>query len=177
MRIILRSFQCREKTTLTQLYKTFIRPHLEYAVQAWCPYTVKDIETLEKVQRRFVRQITSLKGTYEEKLSKIGLTTLKARRERGDCIEIFKMLRGLTCVDHKIWFKTLSRSEGPCTRLQADPWALEIQPARLNLRQNSFAIRGPKLWNSLPIEIKQSKSINQFKNAYDSYWQKKSLSP
>ena len=174
---ILRSFQCREKTTLTKLYKTFVRPHLEYAVQAWCPYTVKDIETLEKVQRRFVRQITSLTGTYEEKLSKIGLTTLKARRERGDCIEIFKMMRGLTCVDYKIWFKTLSRPEGPCTRLQADPWALEIQPARLDLRQNSFAIRGPKLWNSLPVEIKQSKSINQFKNAYDSFWQKRSLDP
>ena len=166
---LLRSFKCRDKIVLTQLYKVFVRPHLEYAVQSWCPYSIKDIDVLEKVQKRFARQITNIKGTYEEKLSKIGLTTLQARRERGDCIEIFKMLRGLTNVDHTTWFNKLSRSEGPQTRLLSDPWALEIQPARLDLRKNFFSIRGPNLWNTLPIEIKESSSVNQFKNQYDKF--------
>ena len=51
---LLRSFHCRDKAVLTQLYKVFVRPHLEYAIQVWCPYSVKDIELLERVQKWFV---------------------------------------------------------------------------------------------------------------------------
>ena len=173
---LLRSFQCRNKEVLTQLYKVFVRPHLEYAVQAWSPYTVKDIDLLEKVQRRMVRQISGIKGTYEEKLGQIGLTTLQDRRERGDCIEIFKMMKGFTNVDHTIWFEKILRTEGPQTRLSADPWALELKPARLDLRKNFFSIRTVHLWNALPLSIKQSTTINQFKNSYDKYKSTKKVS-
>lgn len=92
---LLRSFKARDKGVLTQLYKVFVRPHLEYAVQAWCPYAAKDIDILEKVQKRFVRQVSGISGTYEDKLKKIGLTTLAEHRVRGDCI---KMLNGLHLV-------------------------------------------------------------------------------
>ena len=166
---LLRSFKCREKTTMVQLYKTFVRPHLEYAIQAWCPYTIKDIDTLEKVQKRFVRQITSLSGTYEEKLLKIGLTSLRDRRTRGDCIETFKMLRGFTKVDKSTWLTFLSREVGPQTRLSSDPLSLETKPARLDLRKHFFSVRIPTIWNALPLTIRQSTSVNQFKALYDKF--------
>ena len=166
---LLRSFKCREKTTMVQLYKTFVRPHLEYAIQAWCPYTIKDIDTLEKVQKRFVRQITSLSGTYEEKLLKIGLTSLRDRRTRGDCIETFKMLRGFTKVDKSTWLTFLSREVGPQTRLSSDPLSLETKPARLDLRKHFFSVRIPTIWNALPLTICQSTSVNQFKALYDKF--------
>ena len=166
---LLRSFQCRDKEVLTQLYKVFVRPHLEYAIQAWCPYTVKDIEVLEKVQKRMVRQITSIRGTYEEKLAMIGLTTLQERRVRGDCIETFKMLNGFTRVNHEIWFSIMSRTEGAQTRLSSDPLALNSQLARLDLRKYYFSVRVPGIWNSLPLAVRQSTTVNQFKNAYDKY--------
>ena len=166
---LLRSFQCRDKEVLTQLYKVFVRPHLEYAIQAWSPYTVKDIEVLEKVQKRMVRQITSLRGTYEEKLAKIGLTTLQERRIRGDCIETFKMLKGFTRVNHEIWFSIMSRAEGAQTRLSSDPLVLNSQLARLDLRKNFYSVRVPQIWNSLPLSVRQSTSVNQFKNAYDNH--------
>ena len=166
---LLRSFKCREKTTMVQLYKTFVRPHLEYAIQAWCPYTIKDIDTLEKVQKRFVRQITSLSGTYEEKLLKIGLTSLRDRRTRGDCIETFKMLRGFTKVDKSTWLTFLSREVGPQTRLSSDPLSLETKPARLDLRKHFFSVRIPPIWNALPLTIRQSTSVNQFKALYDKF--------
>ena len=35
-----------------KLYKLYVRPHLEFAVAAWSPWTVADIECLEKVQKR-----------------------------------------------------------------------------------------------------------------------------
>ena len=166
---LLRSFQCRDKEVLTQLYKVFVRPHLEYAIQAWCPYTVKEIEVLEKVQKRMVRQITSIRGTYEEKLAMIGLTTLQERRVRGDCIETFKMLNGFTRVNHEIWFSIMSRTEGAQTRLSSDPLALNSQLARLDLRKYYFSVRVPGIWNSLPLAVRQSTTVNQFKNAYDKY--------
>ena len=168
---LLRSFKCREKSVLVKLYKTFVRPHLEYAVQAWCPYTIKDIESIEKVQKRFVRQITSITGSYEEKLSKIGLTSLKDRRIRGDCIETFKMLRGFTNVDNSTWLTLLSRQEGPQTRLSTDPLSLETKSARLDLRKHFFSVRVPPIWNALPLPIRQSTSVNQFKNSYDTFQQ------
>ena len=45
---LLRSIQCRDKDVIIQLFKVFVRPHLEYAVQAWSPYLAKDIEILER---------------------------------------------------------------------------------------------------------------------------------
>ena len=166
---LLRSFQCRDKHTLVQLYKVFVRPHLEYAVQAWCPYTAKDIELIEKVQKRAIRQITNLKGSYKEKLKQLNLTTLEDRRKRGDCIETFKMLNGFSAVDYKTWFHIVDRDEGPQTRLSSDPLALQAQKARLDLRKNFFSVRVPPIWNALPLAVRQAQSVNGFKNAFDKY--------
>ena len=166
---LLRSFQCREKEVLTQLYKVFVRPHLEYAIQAWCPYLVKDIDILEKVQKRMVRQISNLQGSYEEKLKKIGLTTLQERRLRGDCIETFKMIRGFTRVDYSVWFSKISRPIGIQTRLSTDPLSLQTKSSRLDLRKNFFSVRTPPTWNALPLSLRQSSSVNQFKIGYDKH--------
>jgi len=36
---------------LMKLYKSLVRPHLEYCIPAWSPYYCKDKELIEKVQR------------------------------------------------------------------------------------------------------------------------------
>ena len=50
--MISRTFMYKNNVTLLQLYKSLVRPKLEYCIQAWRPYLCKDIELLEKVQRR-----------------------------------------------------------------------------------------------------------------------------
>ena len=50
--IIRRNIAHKEKELILPLYKTIVRPHLEYCIQAWRPYRKKDIDILERVQRR-----------------------------------------------------------------------------------------------------------------------------
>ena len=56
-----RSNQSKVKAIILPLYLSLVRPHLGYCVQAWSPYHRKDIDKLEKVQRRAVRMITDLR--------------------------------------------------------------------------------------------------------------------
>ncbi len=64
-----------------------MRPHLEFAVQAWSPWTQQDKDMLEKVQKRAVGMVSGLGGTnYEEKLKELALTTLEERRHQADMV-------------------------------------------------------------------------------------------
>ena len=84
---ISRGVKYRDKKTFLQLYKVYVRPHLEYCIQAWSPYTQADKEKLEKVQKRAVGMVAGLRGrNYEQKLREVGLTTLEERRVSGDMI-------------------------------------------------------------------------------------------
>lgn len=78
------AFKCWSVSTFNQLYVSFVRPHIEYAVAAWSPYTKRDLKILEQVQRRATKLVISLR------LTRLGFTTIKARRERGDLIETLK---------------------------------------------------------------------------------------
>ena len=73
-----------------------MRSHLDSCVQAWKPHLKKDIEVLEKVQRRATRMVDGYRGMeYGKRLKRIGLTTLELRRERADLSEVFKILKGM----------------------------------------------------------------------------------
>ena len=88
--LINRHFKDLDIDSFRILYKSFVRPDLEYCVQVWSPYLRKDIEILEKVQRRATRLVTGMRKTgYEERLRVIGLQTLEQRRIRGDMLEVY----------------------------------------------------------------------------------------
>ena len=82
--MIRRNITYKEKSLIVPLYKAIVRPHLEYCTQAWSPYLRKDIDMLEKIQRRTTKLIPELRDLrYEERLKECGLTTLETRRLRG----------------------------------------------------------------------------------------------
>jgi hypothetical protein len=59
------------------------------------PWTATDIETLEKVQEKAIRNTAGLKGkTYEEKCKEVGLETLAMRRNMQDLMQTFKIMHG-----------------------------------------------------------------------------------
>ena len=113
--MINRTFVSKDSITMLRLYQSLVRPKLEYCVQAWCganPYLKKDIDLLEKVQRRATRSMTSdIKSlSYSDRLQKFGLTTLETRRLRGDLIEVFKMFKGFDNIKLNDFFKLSSTS-------------------------------------------------------------------
>ena len=104
--MIRRNITYKEKGLIVPLYKAIVRPHLEYCIQAWRPYLRKDIDILEKVQRRTTKLIAGLRDlSYDDRLKECGLTTLETRRLRGDQIEVFKILNGHENIDPNIFFQ------------------------------------------------------------------------
>ena len=81
---------------MLRLYKSLVRPRVEYCISAWNPHYKKDKEIIEKVQRRFTKMINNMEGkSYEERLYCLKLWTLEEQRNRQDLTEIFKMCNGL----------------------------------------------------------------------------------
>ena len=63
---------------MLQLYRTLVRPHLEYSVQFCSPYYQKDVEALERVQKRFTKMLPGMEGIHdEERLEKLSLFSLE----------------------------------------------------------------------------------------------------
>jgi hypothetical protein len=87
--IISKSFVSREPTTLLKIYKAYVLPILDYVSPVWCPYLVRDIETIEKVQKRFTRLFPNTRKLgYRERLSALGLHSLQTRRLRQDLVSL-----------------------------------------------------------------------------------------
>ena len=92
LRLIRTTTMYKEKQLIVPLYKSIVRPHLEYCIQAWRPFRKKDIDKLERIQRRATKMIPELRDL--SRLIQCGLTTLETSRLRGDQIEVFIIVNG-----------------------------------------------------------------------------------
>ena len=165
---IARNFQYKSKDIILPLYKSIVRPHLEYAVQAWTPYYQKDLDLLVRIQHRATKLIPNLRHKpYEERLESLGLTTLKTRRLRGQLIQAFKIIKQFDKVDPKYFFKfdENSRTRGNELKLKYKT-GIYVTDIGKNFFTNSIV----KDWNSLPNNVIDSTSINMFKNRIDKHF-------
>ena len=136
----------RDKEIFLPIYKTIVRPHLEYCVQAWSPHLTKDIDILEKVQWLATRMIAGQKGkSYKERLTDLNLFSLGRRRLRGDLIETFKIINEKTDIS----FEDLFRYK-PVNNTRGNSQRLERNHTKLDIRNNVFHTTSDTLLECTP---------------------------
>ena len=92
---IYRAFTSRDITLLLRAYTTYVRPIVEHDSVVWSPYTVKDIDAIESIQRRFTERLPGYKFlTYSERLKRANLLSLELRRLHFDLVWCYKILFG-----------------------------------------------------------------------------------
>ena len=147
----------------------FVRPHLECCVQAWSPWYAKDIDTLERVQKRAVNMVVGLRSsTYEGKLRELNLPSLQERRIRGDSIQVWKYVHGVNCGGDNLLNKA-NVDHSRITRNTSKEWNITRSCAHKEVRKNFFVSRCVDGWNKLPESVQNAESIDSFKQGYDKY--------
>ena len=165
------TFKYLNKETLPMLYKSLIRPHLEFGTCIWSPKLKININRIESIQRRATRCVPELWHlSYEQRLANLKLETLSYRRMRADLIEVYRILtnqheieRSCQCskCPHKAMLSIVT-----CGSTRGHSKKLQLQHASKE-RLHFFENRIVKFWNSLSEAAVCSKNVNIFKNHID----------
>ena len=159
---IKRQFKYRNKETVLQLYTSLVRPHLEYAVQFWAPNLQKDINRLEAVQARATKLVPTLRNFgYRRRMERLDLFDLQTRRLRGQLIETFKILKGITKIDYNNLF-TLNTNQ-----TRGNGYKIELKRYSTTQCGNFFTYKIASIWNRLPADIVNSNTVDEFKKKLD----------
>ena len=168
--VIKRSYRTRDKNTMATLYKSMVRPHLEYGNVIWGPFYAGDKKMVESVQRRATKLIPELREMpYEQRLRALDLPSLEYRRSRGDMIQCYKIFNKIVRMNVEELFTPVPPST---TRAftSGHPHRVLRQRATHRTRANCFSQRVIEKWNALPVEVVGAETVNQFKSKLDEYW-------
>ena len=162
--MIRRNIANRSSEGMLILYKTLVRPVLDYCIPVWRPYAKKDTFKLEKVQKRFTKMIEGLnKKTYEQRICKLRITTLEDRHYRADMLQVYKILNdGKNMYPDK--FLELNIRAGRKNSLK-----LFKRRTDRDIYKYSFTSRVVNHWNDLPDAVVLSADVNAFKGNLDRF--------
>ena len=149
------------------LYKSLVRPHLEYGNVIWSPKLKRVIRSLEAVQRRATKMIPALANLpYQARLQHLKLPTLVYRRNRGDMLQTHKILHQEYDISHEIFFKRPvdNSTRGHSLKLFKD------RVTNATLRRHFFSNRVIEMWNDLPEQVVSDPDLDVFKERLDQYW-------
>ena len=158
-----RATRINDPNALIILYKSLVRPILEFPSIIFNPINPGLISKLEKIQRRITRNILfkcsqgNVKMKYEDRLKFFRIDSLEERRNKLDVMYYFKIINGLVKLEES---KIPKIRQHIGTRNQNK--MAHHRFARLLVRRQSYFIRAPKLYSRLPSFITNSTSTYDF---------------
>lgn len=147
--------------TLRTLYCSLVRSNLEYCSEVWSPYSRKNIDKLEGVQRRATKFILKTKDSYAARLEKLNLLSLEDRGVLIDVTFFFKALKGFVDIDVSPFVDFSSSLDYYSFR--HDRLMLKKKYTRTNSLKYSYFHRIADSWNMLPVDIRTANCTGNFK--------------
>ena len=133
---------------------------MEYCSTVWSPSRLKDIDSIEQIQRYFTRRIHGLaEYNYNERLFILNLESLEERRLKFDMCMYFKILTNEVDTNVGDFFVIRDKPYN----MRGHNMTLERRACKSNLFRNSFANRNINCWNCLPSHVVNAGSLSHFK--------------
>ena len=156
---IRRTFVSRSPKFLGEMYRQFVRPHMEYCIEVWNPKAQGDINKMERVQNKMTRMLNNgNRMTHDQRNSMLGISSHEQRRLRGDLINIYKNIANPDLF-------TLRNND----RTRGHEKTLILPRCNTLIKKSSFGARSINEWNSLPNHVVMSENLNVFKRNIDKY--------
>ena len=145
------------------LYKSLVRPHLEYANVIWFPYLKRQSSAIEKIQRRVTRLLFYPDTlNYRDRMKYLRLPSFKYRRLRADMIQVYKIINGIGDLDCHDFFVKVNTN-----RTHHSYQKLFVKYCRTNKIKYYFSIRVVPKWNQLSDITKSTETLNALKRILD----------
>lgn len=161
----LKSTVNRSANFMSTLFISDVRPILDFASPIWNLGFLGQNKLLESVQRRWTKQVAGLTDlSYSDRLSALGLFSVKGRLLRQDLIYCYRIFHNLTIISPTDIFIM-----SPIVGTRGHRFKIQMQHCQIEARRRFFSCRIIPKWNSLPNDIVDAPSLPVFKSRLQAF--------
>ena len=151
-----------DKDSKMTIYNSYINSNFNHCSVIWMLTNKTNVEKLEKTNKRAIRFGTNkFHESYEEICGQENQLNVHRKCVKNIAILMYKVRKGLA----PSYVSELFRAQESLYEMRDNDKFIQPQYNTVCYGKNSIRYFGPKLWNNIPILIKNSQSLNTFKSA------------